>query len=76
MTNSLYISLITIIGTMVSSLVGILISNRLTTYRIEQLEKKQDQHNSFIQRMFIVETKEKVCEQRINDLEKIVEKLR
>lgn len=74
--NSIYISLVTIIGTMVSSLAGILISNRLTTYRIEQLEKKQDQHNGFIQRMFIVETKEKVCEGRITDLEKIVEKLR
>lgn len=76
MTDSIYISLVTIIGTMVSSLAGILISNRLTSYRIEQLEKKQDQHNSFIQRMFIVETKEKVCEERITDLEKIVEKLR
>lgn len=44
-------------------------------YRLEQLEKKQDKHNSLIERMFIVEKnicildeKEKELEKEINDL--------
>ena len=48
----------------------------LTLYRIEQLEKKQDVHNSLITRMFKVEEdiavlkeKYKVEKHRINDLE-------
>ena len=34
----------------------------LTRYRIDQLEKKQDKHNSLIERMFKLE-------QRVDDLE-------
>lgn len=48
-----------------------------TMYRIEQLEKKQDKHNSLIERMYAVEKsidlleqREKVSEHRIDDLEK------
>lgn len=48
----------------------------LTLYRIEQLEKKQDKHNSLIERMYAVEDKYnvldekmKVANHRIDDLE-------
>jgi hypothetical protein len=48
----------------------------LTLYRIEQLEKKQDKHNSLIERMYAVEDrlnvqeeKMKVANHRIDDLE-------
>lgn len=37
------------------SLVGILVSNKLTLYRVEQLEKKVDKHNNLIERMYKVE---------------------
>lgn len=47
---SLLINAISIIG-------GILISNKLTTYRIEQLEKKVDKHNNVIERIFKLEQK-------------------
>ena len=48
----------------------------LTLYRIEQLEKKQDKHNSLIERMYELEDKQnvqaeqiKVANHRITDLE-------
>lgn len=48
----------------------------LTLYRIEQLEKKQDKHNTLIERMYAVEEKidllterQKVSNHRIDDLE-------
>ena len=48
----------------------------LTIYRIEQLEKKQDKHNTLIERMYAVEEKtdilverQKVANNRIKDLE-------
>ena len=44
-------------GTLVGTLGGIIISNRLTTYRIEQLEKKVDKHNTVIERTFKLEQK-------------------
>ena len=56
------------------SLMGTLISN-LTThsktmYRIEQLEKKQDLHNSVIARMYAAEQDIKLLDQRVDTLEK------
>lgn len=48
----------------------------LTLYRIEQLEKKQDKHNSIIERtykleeeMLLIQEKQKVANHRISDLE-------
>lgn len=49
----------------------------LTLYRIEQLEKKQDKHNTLIERMYaaeeeikVINERVKVANHRIDDLEK------
>ena len=49
----------------------------LILYRLDELEKKQDKHNGVIERQFklekrveVLETREKVSEHRIDDLEK------
>ena len=58
------------------ALIGILASAKLTTYRIEQLEKKVDKHNQVIERVYNLEKKSavvdeeiKVANHRIADLE-------
>lgn len=50
--------------------------SELTLYRIEQLENKQDKHNTLIERMYAVEQKvdilverQKTANHRIDDLE-------
>lgn len=48
-------ALIALIGTAIGSGGGILMSSKLTLYRIEQLEKKMDKHNTLIERMYEVE---------------------
>lgn len=53
------VALISLVGTALGTLGGILVSNRLTVYRIEQLEKKMDKHNTLIERMY--EAEEKIC---------------
>ncbi len=52
----LIIAIVTAVTSLVGSLGGILISNKLTLYRIEQLEKKVDKHNDVIKRTYEVET--------------------
>lgn len=76
MTETTLVSLISLIGTLGGSLGGILVSNKLSNYRIEQLEKKVAEHNNLISRtykleknMAILDTKERNTEQRIEDLE-------
>lgn len=69
MSEGVLIALITLGGSGLGSLCGIVISSRLTNYRIEQLEKKVDKHNTVIERTFILEEKMKVANHRIDDLE-------
>lgn len=57
------------LGTLIGTLGGILVSSKLTAYRLEQLEKKVDKHNSFAERMPVIEEQIKVINHRINDLE-------
>ena len=49
---------------------GILISTKLNNYRIEQLEKKVEKHNSVVERTYVIEEQIKVANHRIQDLER------
>lgn len=76
MTEAVVVSLLALVGTLIGSFAGILTANKLTNYRIEQLEKKVEKHNSIIDRVYkleqrdAVETEEiKVINHRIADLE-------
>ncbi len=70
MDTTVIVALVSLIGTALGSLAGILTANKLTNYRIAQLEKKVDEHNSVIKRTFILEEQMKVANHRIGDLEK------
>ncbi len=65
-----------LIGTGIGSLGGIMTANKLTNYRIQQLEKKVEKHNQVIERVYELEKNEAVIEEeievanhRIKDLE-------
>ena len=61
-------------GTLGGSLGGILVSSKMTNYRIQQLENKVAEHNNFARRMPVVEEQIKVANHRIEDLEKEIHK--
>ena len=63
------------IGTLIGSLCGILTANKLTNYRIEQLEKKVEKHNQVIERVYKLEKFEAVIEEEFKDANKRIEKL-
>ena len=54
-----------LIGTAIGSFSGF----KLTSYRVEQLEKKVDKHNNFASRMPVVEEQIKVINHRLTDQE-------
>lgn len=77
MKTEIITALIAFAGSAFGTLGGILASNRLTNYRIEQLEKKVDKHNNLIDRTYhleertaLLEQGQKVANHRIDDLEK------
>ena len=76
MSETIIIALLSLVGTMSGSLAGILTANKLTNYRIQELEKKVEKHNNVIARVFelekhgaVVDEELKVANHRIEDLE-------
>ena len=63
------VALIALIGTLGGSLGGILVSSKMTNYRLQQLENRVAEHNNFARRMPVVEEQIKVAN-RIDDLER------
>jgi peptidoglycan hydrolase CwlO-like protein len=76
MSNEIIIAVLSCIGTISGSLAGVLVSNRLTTYRIEQLEKKLDKftdsqtdiNDDLKERVVVVEQSTKSAHKRIDGL--------
>lgn len=73
MSTEVIVAIVSLLGTVIGSLAGILASSHLTTYRIEQLEKKVDKHNSVIERVALLE---KDNESQWKKLEEITETLK
>ena len=69
MSSELLVAILSLAGTLVGSLGGILASSKLTNYRLKQLEDKVHRHNNFAERMPVVEEQIKVINHRISDLE-------
>ena len=61
-------ALINAISVIVSGLIAAIVSNKLMAYRIEQLEKKVDKHNSLIDRTYHLEAQVEVLENEIDNL--------
>ena len=80
MNTEIIVALIASGGGLLGSLVGVIASSKLTTYRIQQLEKKVEKHNTVIERTYKLEETEAVMQEqirvanhRIADLEKQME---
>ena len=68
MTDTILVALLSLAGTLIGTAGGILAANRLTNYRIEQLEKEVARHNSVIERTFRLEGRMNEAEHDIRDL--------
>ena len=62
-------AVLALVGTVIGSGGGILVSSKLTNYRLQQLENKVAEHNNYARRMPVVEEQIKVINHRISDLE-------
>lgn len=55
MSETIIVAILSLFGTCIGSITGIMTANKLTIYRIEQLEKKVEKHNSVVERTFKLE---------------------
>ena len=77
MNDVVIVALISLVGTLGGTFGGIITATKLTNYRIEQLEKKVEEHNKVVERTYKLEKEQEVEDEkirvinhRIEDLEK------
>ena len=76
MSQPVLVAVLSLVGTLTGTFGGILVSNKLVNYRLEQLEKKVQAHNNLVERTFrlesdlsVVHEQMKVANHRLQDLE-------
>ena len=65
MPSEVLVAMLSLIGTFIGSIGGILASQNLTSFRISQLETKVDKHNTLIDRMYKIESRVTLLEDEI-----------
>ena len=68
MDSTIIVGIFSFAASVIGTFGGILVSSRLTNYRIEQLEEKVGKHNNLIERMYKVEDSTKSAHRRIDEL--------
>lgn len=68
MSETVIVALLSLLGTVVGSGLGVITSQKLTQYRLEQLEKKVQAHNSLVERTYKLEGEMLECQHDIKDL--------
>ena len=66
MNTEIIVALIASAGGILGAFVGVIASAQLTTYRIQQLEKKVEKHNTVIERTYKLEETEARNRQNIH----------
>jgi hypothetical protein len=70
MNEAIIVALLGFAGTLLGSLFGVLAAQKLTQYRLSQLEEKVNKHNNLIERTYRLEGRMDEAEHEINDLKK------
>lgn len=77
MSDTIIVALIGLAGSGLGAFCGVVISSKLTQYRLEQLEKKVQAHNNLIERTYRLESRMDGMEQALTDHEELYgEKIR
>ena len=72
MTETILVAVLSLIGTLAGTFGGIVVASKLMNYRIEQLEKKVEKHNTIVERTFVLEGQVKELQHEVIELKKEV----
>ena len=68
MSEAIFVAILGFAGTLLGSLLGVVAAQKLTQYRLSQLEEKVNRHNNLIERTFRLEGQMAECQHDIKDL--------
>lgn len=70
MESEIIVAILGLVGTLAGSFLGVIASQKLTQYRLQQLEDKVNKHNGVIERTYKLEGQMTECLNEIHDLKK------
>lgn len=73
--STILVALLSLAGTLIGSMAGILAANKLVVYRVEELEKKVDKHNNLIERVALIEQNDKAQWRNIDEIKARIKEL-
>ena len=76
MMETIIVGVLSLVGTLGGSLFGILAANKLTMYRVEQLEKKVDKHNEVVEKVIVMQQSLNAAWERIDEIRKAVDEIK
>lgn len=68
MSEAVFVAALGFAGTLMGSLLGVLTTQKLTQFRLSQLEEKVGKHNNLIERTFKLEGQMQECQHEIKDI--------
>lgn len=71
MSEAVFVAVLGFAGTLAGSLLGVLAAQKLTQYRLSQLEEKVNKHNNLIERTFVLEGQMTEVRHDIRDLKEL-----
>lgn len=76
MESEVIVALLSLVGTLGGSCLGVVASGKLTHHRLEQLEKKVDKHNQVVERVFKLEETMSSMKHRMTNAENELKEMR
>ena len=76
MPAEIIVAVLSLTGTLLGSIAGILTANKFAMYRIEQLEQTVAKHNTVVERVALLEQDDKAQWKRIDELRADMEQVK
>ena len=75
MSDAIVVAVLSLVGTAIGSVVSVLTANRLTNYKIDELKKTVEKHNSLIDRTYRLEESVTLVNEKLDSLDRRVDAL-
>lgn len=72
MSEAVFVAILGFAGTLMGSLLGVVAAQKLTQYRLQQLEEKVNRHNNLIERTYKLEGQMQECQHDIKELKSYI----
>ncbi len=73
MSETIVVAVLSLVGTAIGSISAVFAANKLTNYKIDELKKTVERHNSLIDRTYRLEERATLMDEKLDNLDHRVE---